>query len=207
MSLTDEIAACQECINLDCADRLKTNEKPYVVFEVAEKWLPKGSVNVLFVAESPPWNGEQRYFYNTLKTGKRGGLRKEILKWLGLPSLDSFKNEGYFLIDAIKCRFNKSEKSNVPKQILSKCSNKFLAEEIRSLRPKTIFVLGDSAKKALQGLYVFPDFAEFRSLDVHKVTEDFDEQLSGYRVILCVYPGGTTRGFESNIRRSFSKIL
>ena len=206
MSLTDEIAACQECINLDCAYRLKINEKPYVVFEVAEKWLPNGRVNVLFVAESPPWNGEQRYFYNTLRTGKQAGLRKEVLKHLNCPSLEAFKGKGYFLVDAIKCRLNKKDNSTVPSKVLEQCRAKFLGKEIMLLRPEVIFVLGNSGKKALEGLHSRPEFSEFIDLGEHKVTENYDKALSGFRVILCAHPGGQTRNYEKNIRQAFSRI-
>jgi hypothetical protein len=44
-------------------------------------------------------------------------------------------------------------------------------------------------------------------LKTHKVTEDYDQILSGYSVILSVYPGGKTRMHIKAIERSFSKIL
>lgn len=206
MSLTDEIAACQECINLDCAYRLKIFEKPYIVFEVAEKWLSNGRVNVLFVAESPPWNGEQRYFYNTIRTKKQAGLRKEVLKHLDCLSLEAFKGKGYFLVDAIKCRINKKDNATVPSKVLKNCRAKFLGKEIRTLKPKVIFVLGNSAKKALEGLQGTSEFSEFIELKDHKVTENYDKELSGFRVILCAYPGGQTRNYDQNIRQAFTRI-
>jgi uracil-DNA glycosylase len=206
MGIADKIASCQECIYSERAGRIKTIDKPYVFFQVDKKWLPKQGVKVLFVAESPPWNGERRYFYNTLSIGKRAGLRKEVLRWLNLPSIEAFKEDGYFLIDAIKCRLNKKNYSSVPSEVLKKCSAKFLGEEIRIFRPETVFVLGNSAKKALENLQTTSGFLEFGDLQSHKVTEDYDKMLSGYRVILCVYPGGQTRAFESNIKRAFSKL-
>lgn len=101
MSLVDKIHACKECINLMGANRLETSDKPYVFFQVAENWLPRQGVKVLFIAESPPWNGEQRYFYKTQKTGRQAGLRREVLNQLNLSSLETFKDKGYFLTDAI----------------------------------------------------------------------------------------------------------
>ena len=66
-------------------------------------------MKVLFVAESPPWNRDQAYFYNQNSRNKRTNLRIEVLKLLNLKSLIEFKNRGYYLIDAIKCRLNKRE--------------------------------------------------------------------------------------------------
>jgi Uracil DNA glycosylase superfamily. len=84
--------------------------------------------------------------------------------------------------------------------VLAACADTFLLEEIQELKPETIFVLGNSAKKALQNL---PPFEELAS---HRVTEGFDEALSCYRVILSVYPGGKTRGHVEAIKKAFSKI-
>ncbi len=206
MTFNDEIDACQECANLRCVNRLKITEKPYVTSKVEEKWLPRKGVDTLFIAESPPWNGKQSYFYNAAETGKRTNLRKEVLRHMYLPSLEDFQDKGYFLIDAIKCRLNKKDKSNVPSEVLKNCSAEFLDREIKSLKPKTIFVLGDSAKKAVQYLHHKIGFSEFADLTKHRVTQDYDRVLSGYRVILCVYPGGQTRKHEANIRRAFSKL-
>jgi hypothetical protein len=52
------------CIDegLASSDRLNASEKAYVRFDVEKTWKPD-EVSVLFIAESPPWNGKQRYFY------------------------------------------------------------------------------------------------------------------------------------------------
>ena len=200
MNLTHEIEVCQRCRRYESPDRLNPTEKPYVKFQVEQIWKPNnGNINVLFIAESPPWNGKQNYFYNPNTFKKRTGLRKEVLKHLNLDLLEQFKAKGYFLTDAIKCRLNKEEK-NVVKKVLETCSEQFLRREITELKPKAIFVLGDSAKKALQQV------PEFKDLRYNKVTEDYDKALSGYHVILCPLPCGTTRGYEITIKRAFSKI-
>lgn len=198
MTLTRAVDLCHKCIDLESDNRLITNNKPYVKFQVEQKWKPK-KVKVLFIAESPPWNGKQRYFYNETNE-KRTNLRKEVLHHLNLKTLEEFRREGYLMIDAIKCRLNKKGKKKVPKQVLQNCSEKFIIKEIKSSNPPTIFVLGNSAKQALQ------QHPEFQELQHYKVTEDFDRKLSGYRVILSVYPGGQTRAHKSKIRQDFSKI-
>ena len=202
LGLTNEIRRCTKCIDQRYAnkDRLVTSEKPFVKFNVWKKWKPDGNVTVLFVAESPPWNGKQRYFCNLDVVEKRTNLRKEVLKYLKLESLKDFRTRGYFLTDAVKCRLNKSRKPNVPSKVLKTCADYFLKREIIDLKPETIFVLGNSAKQALSR------FPEFRELENHKITDDFDMNLSGYCVILCVYPGAQNGAHINQIKRSFAKI-
>jgi len=201
MNLSDEIEKCKECVNqkLDGSDRLNTRRKPYFHFDVERKWKPD-KVRVLFVAESPPWDGKQRYFYNPDVVEKRTNLRKEVLTYLDLNSLKEFRDEGFFLVDSIKCRLDKTKKKRVPARIIRTCSEQFLHREIRELKSRKIFVLGDTAKKALQ---TFPDFQKLRE---HKVTEGYDKNLSGYYVILSVFPGGQTRQYKNEIERAFAKI-
>jgi len=206
MNLSDEIRKCSKCIDLGLADsdRLNTDQKPYVRFDVERKWKPKPNrTKVLFIAESPPRDRKQRYFYNPDVVEKRINLRKEVLKYLDLNSLEEFKDKGYFLVDTIKCRLNKSKKIKTPLRITSIseiCAEQFLCREIEELKPHTIFVLGNTAKKALQ------KFSKFKELKEHKVSKDYDENLSGYHVILCVFPGGQTRKYRNEIEHAFAKI-
>lgn len=202
MDLAEKIQRCTRCIDecLASPDRLNTSEKAYVKFDVEKTWKPE-KVNVLFIAESPPWNGKQRYFYREDIVENRTGLRKEVLKHLGLDSLKEFKSEGYFLVDAIKCRLNKSKRKSVPRRVLRTCANQFLHTEITGLKPATIFILGNSSKHAVE------EFSEFQDLKKHKIKDDYDKNLSGYRVILCPYPGAQNRACINETKRSFSEIL
>lgn len=203
-------------MSFESPNRLNTSEKPYVKFQVEQRWIRKDkegkpNISVLFIAESPPWNGKQNYFYNPDTPKKRSGLRVEVFKRLNIDSLKQFKSNGYFLIDSIKCRLKKraiinvKEKSlPVPQKALKTCSEQFLRREIKELKPKIIFVLGGSAKKALQ------QYSEFRKLQFHSVTEkdDFDEELSKYRVILCPFPSRwNLLRYKDKINRAFSKIV
>jgi uncharacterized phage protein (TIGR02220 family) len=197
LNVHKEIENCRLCtqyanIKIDFA------EKPYVVFQVEKRWLPS-KVKVLFLAESPPWSRD-RYFYKTGMTGNKTHLQKEVLNYLNLASLSEFKAKGYFLIDAIKCRLNKQKTEHVPAQVLGNCTNRFLQAELDRLNPCTIFVLGNSAKHALEQL------ALIKELESHKVSEDFDGMIAGRRVILCVYPGGKTRIHVNSIKHSFEKL-
>ena len=203
MNLSDEIEKCTRCLDIGItgSSRLNTDQKPYVKFDVERKWRPS-RVRVLFIAESPPRNRKQRYFYNP-STDSKGGLRKEVLRYLDLQSLEEFRDKGYYLIDAIKCRLNKSSQLKSPlrlNKIVQKCASQFLLRETNELKPETIFVLGDSAKKALER------FPEFQELKRHKITEEFDQKLNSHRVVLCVFPGGQTRLHTDKIKRAFDKI-
>lgn len=203
MNLSTEIEWCSRCIDIGITDssRLILSQKPYVKFDVERKWRPN-RVCVLFIAESPPKNGKQRYFYNPTRDNK-SGLRKEVLRYLNLQSLEEFKDKGYFLVDAVKCRLDKSKGLKSPlrlPKIAKTCTNRFLLKEIENMKPDTIFVLGNTAKKALES------FPKFQELKKHKVTEDFDQMLNSYRVILCVFLGRRTRKHVGRIKRAFGKV-
>jgi uracil-DNA glycosylase len=197
LSVRDEIEKCQFCKQYSNG-KISFAEKPYVVFQVDEKWLPE-TVEVLFLAESPPWS-KDRYFYKTDMKGNKTHLQKEVLNYLNLASLLEFKAKGYIVIDAIKCRLNKQVSEHVPAAVLSCCTNIFLQKELDRFNPGTVFVLGNSAKHALEQL---PCFGELKS---HRISEDFDRTVAGRRVIFCVYPGGKTRMHVNSIKRSFDKL-
>ena len=68
------------------------------------------------------------------------------------------------------------------------------------LRPDATMVLRD--KKALQRI------PKFKELKGHKVSEDYDENLSGYRVILCVFPNRRTEAkYRDQTECAFAKLL
>jgi len=199
MSLTRKIDVCKKCADLEFSNRLNFVGKPFVKFQVEEIWKPE-QVKVLFVAESPPWNGKQSYFYNQTPGDKRTNLRKEVLSLLNLKSLEEFRTKEYYLIDVIKCRFNKKVKKNIPEETIMTCSEQFLEKEIKQLNPKKIFVLGNTAKKALQRM------TKFKELTYHKVTDNYEAELSGYHIILSAYPGGQTRKYQNKIKEAFAKL-
>lgn len=200
MSFVEEIRKCEKCIYLhpEYSDRLNTRNKPYVFYEVEKKWKPR-QVRVLFVAESPPRNGKEHYFYNMQV---EGALRKEILNYLEIGTLENFKNQGCFLVDTIKCRLDKTRKKNVPSKVIRVCSEHFLKKEIETLKPEILFVLGNTAKKGLQL------FSEFKRLRNYKVSENcsLELNLSGQRIILCVFPSGQTRRYEDRIKKAFERL-
>jgi uracil-DNA glycosylase len=128
-------------------------------------------------------------------------LRSEVLKRLNVKKLEDFKEKGYFLIDTIKCRICKPIKKKSLYTIAKTCSKKFLKKEIRQMKPKIIFILGNTAKYALGEL---PEFKELKKV---KITSGYKAELSGYQVILCPYPGGQTRKYENQISRAFREMM
>lgn len=202
MRIPDSIENCRICLDIGLAksDTLKSDQKPYVYFNVEKYWKPD-KVEVLLIAESPPCNGNQRYFYNPEVTEKRTNLRKEVLSRLHLEKLEDFRKEGYFLIDTIKCRLCKPiKKRMLLYQIAETCSQRFLIEEIRQLKPNTVFILGNTARLTLGK---FPEFEELRR---QKITSGYEAELSGYHVILCPYPGGQTKKYKDETNHAFEKL-
>lgn len=197
-NLTSEIRRCKKCKDIKIQGTLDIENKPFVNFCVEESWKPK-QVKVLFIAESPPWQG---YFYDKQTGNNRICLRSEMLHHLNLISLEEFKTKGYFLIDAIKCRLKKQKKEGVPNEVLVSCSNHFLQKEINKLQPEAIiFILGNSAKKALCRL---PGFEMLKNC---QVTNGYEAKLSKFHIILSVYPGKQTRmQYKKEIKESFNNL-
>lgn len=200
--LSDKIGKCTKCVDrgLASSDRLKTHQKPYIHFHVERNWKPPDAVDVLFIAESPPCNGKQRYFYNPRVAERKTDLRREVLSRLELKRLEDFRHEDYFVIDTIKCRLCKPIKKKALYELAETCSRRFLLTEIRQLEPNTVFVLGDTARYALS------QTTDFKELEKYKITEEFDACLSGYRVILCPFPGPQTRKWTNKIDRAFARL-
>jgi uracil-DNA glycosylase len=198
MSITTDIQRCTKCLDerIVSHDTLIASKKPYVEFNVEEEWK-RDRVSILLIAESPPWNGKQRYFYNQKVAEKRTNLRKEVLKYLGLQTLEEFRDNGYFLVDAIKCRLNKSQNKSVPSLVLRNCAHKFLHKEIVTLNPTIIFVLGNSAKKALE------EFSEFQELKKHNITDDYDKKTAKIPRNSLSISRGSNEGIHQRNKTSF----
>ncbi len=113
-------------LNPSYKELLVPNSLPFERFKVYEKWKPD-TVIVLFIAESPPWN-ESDYFYND---NSHGGLSEAVFKHLDVEGsskterLRKFKNQGFFLIDTIKCIFKKDGGKAIPQKLI-----KFSAQEV-----------------------------------------------------------------------------
>lgn len=177
--------------------------KPYVKFQVLERWRPT-KVKVLFIAESPPKDGNEGYFYNEKTEGR---LKDKIFNLLDIPEekaergLERFKQRNFLLIDTVKCRLDKSQGKSPPPYVIKRCAENFLQKEIDGLKPDKICVLGRTALKGLKAITTFR-----KGLNgVRKITEHCGKELtiSGYEIILCVFPSNRNRKYQSCIESVF----
>lgn len=126
---------------------------PHIKYNIYSEWKPK-FINVLFIVESPPWNDQTRYFYD--KTSK-GILCRTLFNFLQISqdqqstALKEFKSKGFFLIDTIKCIFDKN-RHPIPTSLIRWSAQKILAAEIDELEPAKIVVLGGTAFLGLKSI-------------------------------------------------------
>jgi len=122
---------------------------------------------------------------------KRTNLRREVLKHLGLNSLDEFK--GKVLLSSMRSNADwTSARRKCAAEGFRNLFSPFLEKRNIGARPEVIFCPWKLSKHVLQHL------PEFRDLQHHKITDGYDKMLSGYRVVLCVYPGGQTGTQKQN---------
>ncbi len=183
--LYQKLKSCTDCskFKLYCK-ALQTQPKACIEFK-AYKYPETKKITNLFIAEAPPPK-EPKYFYNT--EIPPGGLRRGLFKQLAISDLTSTGievfSENNFLTDTIKCRLNKAELGQVPREIINNCSQRFLKEEIEYIRPKNIIVLGDTARKGLAELEDFKQLSELR------IKKDCGKKLTigKYNLVLYAYP-------------------
>ena len=194
-----EIKRCDKCCNIypNYAEVLDHRNKACIEFGVIEEWMPE-KVRTLFIAESPPWR-RPRYFYNE---GTEDSLRAGLLSILKIRDLREFKESGNFLIDAIKCRFNKSGKF-IPKMIIHACSRSYLRKEIDALKPKKIFVLGQTALVGLQTIFRDSNLGRYRRM-IESCGSEIN--VSGYDVIIGLYPSDQNRRYYHEMKEAFKKL-
>jgi len=204
-STVDRIRLCEDCrANIQV---LCTKPKPYVEFDVIEKWKP-AKVKALFIAESPPKDGDDCYFYNEKMEGK---LKNKIFNLLDLDelnvkkALEKFKERNFCLVDVVKCRLDKSRRKSVSEKVIRRCAENFLIQEIEDLKPDTICVLGGTALKGLKALTTFRKGLA----NIKKITEHCGKELTiaGYEIVLCVFPNNRNfRKFKSCIESVFDLL-
>jgi len=194
-----EIERCDKCCNIypNYAEALDYRNKACVEFEVIEEWVPE-KVRTLFIAESPPWR-RPRYFYNE---GAEDSLRAGLFSILKIRDLKEFKENGNFLIDTVKCRFNKGGKF-IPKMIIHACSRSYLRKEIDALEPEKIFVLGQTALVGLRTIFRNSSLGRYRSMIKSCGAEI---EVSGYDVIISLYPSDQNRRYYHEMKEAFKKL-
>lgn len=201
-----EIKNCRRCIEARPVYKeiINTVNKPCIEFDVFGKWMPE-KVKLLFIAESPP-RRDPYYFYND-KT--MGDLKRELFKLLNIHEGDAFsglrkfRENGFFLMDTVKCRCDKRGRSSIPQIIVQTCSRNFLGREIDELKPQKICVLG---KTALAGLGEVDSFGKLKG---YKIRDDCGRQLNlfDYNLTLCLFPSTQNKRYYERIKRVFKSLL
>jgi hypothetical protein len=195
----EEIERCDKCCNIypNYAESLDPRKKACTEFRVFEDWVPD-KVRTLFIAESPSWR-KPAYFYNE---GVEDSLRASLLGILKIGDLKEFEDRGNFLIDVVKCRFNKRGRS-IPKTIIHTCSRSYLRREIDAVKPEKIFVLGKTALTGLQTIFRDSSLGKYKSMIESCGTE---LNVSGYNVIISLYPSDQNRRYYHEMKEAFKKL-
>lgn len=107
---------------------------------------PKVPLKILFVAESPP---KKNFFYDETCDNAFRSKLFNLLKEADVASINNieeFNERGYFLADAINCRWDKKKKPiGQLTKIRQNCSEYF-KRHLLALKPKSIVLIGKQAK-------------------------------------------------------------
>lgn len=147
-------------------DAIRLDFLPFERFRVYECWKPD-LIKVLLLTEAPSCDqdskGQPQYFYNEQAEITEGSLSWNIFGRLGMTGaskrdrLEKFVNREFFLVDTMKCIFNKNRIESIPTELITYSAKEILQEELNLLNPNYILVLG---KTALLGLKYTELFSE-----------------------------------------------
>lgn len=151
---------CEKCFLFKSEKHIDVRNK---TIKINAKYVPE-KIEILFVAESPPWSfvkDKHAYFYASGKM-KRGGLSYHIMSVLfkeRFPTkghfLQKFMEKGLYLIDMVKCPINKLPREK-KKEAIKHCA-KYLNEELHLLNFKKVIFMGKSSFKTVKN-YLNLDF-------------------------------------------------
>jgi hypothetical protein len=186
---------------------------PFEKYRIYNKWLPEDRIEVLFIAESPPWSSihdkNYRYFYNP-DNDKIQGLSWYLFDYLNIKGqnkkdcLEKFKEKGFFLVDTIKCIFVKKDRKSIPKSLIEFSTLHFLKHEIINLNPKAIFVLGGTAFKGLQIIYP-NELKQFNGImNAIKNKKDLPMKINNQQLFFSCFPN--SRNDQKAIKNSFKQL-
>lgn len=192
--------------NPEFRNSIDLSHLPLQRYRVYDKWKPD-HVNVLLLAESPPWREESVYFYNT---GHLGGLSEAIFTRLKfeeeskIAMLGEFKRRKLFLTDTVKCIFNKSRTKSIPKALIRFSAQEILEDELAALQPSTILALGNTA---LQGLKLIDRFARVLSrYSSITMVSGSSTRIGDTTLILSIFPNDRNKRYEKSISSAFRMI-
>lgn len=147
-SIRKRIRACDSCSDLDRTGALRINDKETGLSYMYPKYVP---INVMFIAESPPRPGNGFFYNERTKYPRFRNKVFELINFAGLGpvhSLKDFNDKGFYLTDAINCRWDKDGKKDLSINIFRNCSV-FLKDQIKLFKPRFIVAMGNKAKQAL----------------------------------------------------------
>ncbi len=198
-------------ISPKCGKGIVLDFLPFEQYKVYEDWKPD-PVKVLFLAESPSWHkdgkGELRYFYNPNSELK--GLSRAIPKYLGIDGptkvdmLKEFKLRHFFLIDTVKCIFDKKAEKTIPPELIEFSGREILQQEIENLNPECILALGRTALEGLKAISRFwPALMKFDSI-IQACGKSVT--IGDTRIIISLFPNDRNRRYQKEIESAFSLI-
>jgi hypothetical protein len=147
-SICSQLKSCKSCSDLDKSGGLCIDEKQIGLFYMYPRSIP---IDVMFIAESPPKPGNGFFYDEQTKSPRFRNKLFELINSAGLGpinSLQEFTDKGFYLSDAINCRWNKDKTKNLSINIFRNCSM-FLENQIGLFRPRFLVTMGNKAKQAL----------------------------------------------------------
>jgi uracil-DNA glycosylase len=160
-SIRRRIRSCKACVDLDKTGALCMDDKQT---GLSYMYPSKSPIRVMFIAESPPKPGNGFFYDEQTKHPRFRTKVFELLNAAGLGpvySLKDFNNKGFYLTDAVHCRWNKTEKKELSIQVFRNCSV-FLKDQIKLFKPRYIVAMGNKAKQALAFDHVMKILYELR---------------------------------------------
>jgi hypothetical protein len=147
--IRESVENCTLCTGIDESGALCIHSKKIGLQYNHPTQLP---ITILFLAESPPAPGKG-FFYD--ETSQNTKFRDKLFYLINeadlgrVETLYDFNNRGYYLADTFNCRWDKSIKRYIPKEIIKNCSI-FLVKQIKLFRPRFIVAMGGTAKYSLK---------------------------------------------------------
>jgi uracil-DNA glycosylase len=148
--IKETVHNCDLCKELDNTGGLFIDQKEIGLDYSYPKRFP---IKILFVAESPPRPGNGFFYDDQNYPNHRFRNRLfSIINQADLGPVDSickFTKKGYYLADAINCRWDKSLGRNLSRAVFKACSE-HLSQQIRLFQPIFIVAMGRNAQNSIQ---------------------------------------------------------
>jgi len=187
--LVVKIGGCIACDSLPpaAAATVRPFVKPCAEFAIYIRWRPV-NLTVAFIAESPPGTSEGYFYDPEPRPGYAEVLRRALFRILSLPGEDvsskltAFKQRGYMLLDAVKCRCKKTG-PQPPQSVTKLCGRMWLQRELVEIgNPLRVCVLGKTALLALSQV------AGFESLTRWTVSRNCGSVVKAGQCEILIWP-------------------